>query len=167
MAADMSTEQKSESATLQVGSEEVKLNMTGEGTRDNLDLHDRDPNGMNEDVKARFHDLFGEPDREIYSFDKVWILSFKVYGITKLWCYRITSLLCALPLAIWWGITFACVSFFRVWCCMPCLRSLETELVCVRRTFDLLLQSFIAPCYEAVGKIFYNIRVTLRRNSEV
>ena len=52
MAADLSTEQKSEPATLEVG-EEVKLNMApGDGTRDDLDLLDRDPNGMNTDIKV-------------------------------------------------------------------------------------------------------------------
>ena len=28
--------------------------------------------------QAKFHDLFGEPDREIYSFDRVWIIAYKV-----------------------------------------------------------------------------------------
>jgi len=48
----MSSEQKSEPATLPMG-EEVKLNMTPEGARDDLDLLERDPNGMNADIKVK------------------------------------------------------------------------------------------------------------------
>jgi hypothetical protein len=90
----------------------------------------------------------------------------QVFGLTKLWCYRITTVVFAIPLALCWGVSFACVSFCRIWVCVPCLRSCDIELMCVRRVWGVCLQTFVGPCWEAFGKLFYNIRIKFSKSLE-
>ncbi|WAR25466.1 CAV1-like protein [Mya arenaria] len=87
-----------------------------------VDLKARDPEHLHDHVRVQFHDIFGEPDETVFSFDFVWTWAFKLFTNTKLWCYRITSLICGLPLAIYWGIHFALLSFCAIWCCEPYLK---------------------------------------------
>lgn len=164
MSAEMS-DQKSEPATLQVAGEDVKLN--GEQKDEEIDLSERDPNDMNAQVKIKFEDIIGEPDPEVYSFDKVWVLSFKAFSATKLWCYRISSLLCALPLSVCWGCYFACVAFCRIWVCVPCLKSIDIELLCFRRVYTICLQTFCAPWFEAAGKFWSNINLRITKVADM
>lgn len=163
MSAEMSgtEEQKCDPAMLQVGGEECKLSIPE--TRESLDLRDRDPNQLNDHVKVRFDEMFAEPDKEVFSFDKIWLLSFKVFTNTKMWCYRITSLILGLPLAFCWGILFACLSFCNIWVYMPYLRCHNIEMFCVRRLYEICIGAFVAPCFEAVGRCFSGVVVRIRR----
>ncbi|CAI9724377.1 caveolin-3-like [Octopus vulgaris] len=68
-----------------------------------------------------FQEIIAEPEPSVFSLDKVWILSFKVFNVTKIWCYRITSTALALPMAVLCGINFACMSFCNVWVVNPLL----------------------------------------------
>jgi len=176
MTADLSEEKKgsqeippapatsgSATATLTVAGTDAKIDMANQRE---IDIHERDPNGMNDYVKIRFHDIIAEPDPEVFSFDNVWALSYKVFTNTKVWCYRITSLILAVPLAVLWGIYFACVAFCTAWCCVPCLKSEEIELKCVKNLWKLVIDSFIAPCFEAVGRCLGNIGVRVSNNKE-
>lgn len=150
----MTADQK-EPATLQVGGDEVKLEMPM--TRE-IDVHDRDPMGMVQHVKIKFQDVIAEPDTEVFSFDSVWVTSYKVFTTTKLWCYRITSLIFAVPLAVLWGITFACISFCNSWVCLPVIKTEEIEMNCVRKIWEFFLGTFVGPCFEAMGKCFGGMR---------
>jgi len=91
---------------------------------------------------------------------------FKTYTLTKYWCYRITSLLLAVPLAIIWGVNFSCLTFWRVWCCVPCLRSCDIELHCVRRLCELCLRTYLAPICEAAGRLCYHIRIRVIKGDD-
>lgn len=124
-----------------------------------VDLKHRDPNNLHGDMRVQFHDIFGEPDETVFSFDFIWRWAFKLFTNTKLWCYRITSLICGLPLAIYWGIHFALISFCAIWCWEPYMKSYAIELGCVRRLFNIMLAAFCQPCFEMMGYCFYNIRV--------
>ncbi|KAL5015244.1 hypothetical protein ScPMuIL_009514 [Solemya velum] len=112
-----------------------------------------------------FEEIIAEPHPTIFSFDKVWILSYKVFTNTKLWCYRITTLICAIPLSIFWGIYFACLAFCTIWCCVPCVKAYSIEFHCVRQFWETILNTFLRPCYEACGYIFYNIRISKVSNN--
>ena len=87
-------------------------------------------------------------------------VAFQLFTNTKLWCYRITSLICGLPLSIFWGVYFACLSFCVIWCCEPYMKAYEIELSCARKLYTTFLNAFYRPCYEACGYCFYNIRIT-------
>ena len=44
---------------------------------------------------------------------------FQLFTLTKVWVYRVVSIVLGIPLAILWGFTFAWLAFCNNWCCMP------------------------------------------------
>uniref|UniRef100_A0A1I8GQY0 Caveolin n=1 Tax=Macrostomum lignano TaxID=282301 RepID=A0A1I8GQY0_9PLAT len=128
-----------------------------------IDLVNRDPDLINQHLKVQFEDIIAEPDPTVFSFDNVWTCSFKVFTSTKLWCYRIISLICAIPAAICWGIEFAMLSFCTIWCWQPSLKAFDISLWYTRRIYEILLKVFVEPCFHAFGKCLSHIVVTVRR----
>lgn len=128
-----------------------------------VDCKDRDPNHINDHVKVRFSDVFAEPDEEVYSFERIWVLNYKIFTATKLWCYRILSLILALPCAVCWGLNFACLAFCNIWCCMPCLRCYEVDMTCFRRSWEILLGSYVAPCCDVFSRCLGGIKVKVAK----
>lgn len=147
-----------EDKPMTVGGEDVKMDVPEE-----VDMVNRDPNNINSHLKTTFLDIFAEPEPTTFSFDAVWQYSYVVFTMSKLWCYRITSLICALPAALCWGCTYACASFATIWCCVPCVRCLHLQLHCVKQVFGICLGTFVAPCYEAIGRVFSQIHITMRK----
>lgn len=145
------------SVRLTVGEEKVTTVDVTKGQ--DVDFKARDPEQLHGDLRVQFHDVFGEPDETVFSFDFIWRWAFKLFTNVKLWCYRITSLICGLPLAIYWGIYFAILSFCAIWCCEPYMKAYSIELRCIRRIFETLLNAFYRPCFEVIGYCFYNIRI--------
>ncbi|KAM4720668.1 caveolin-3 [Rhinophrynus dorsalis] len=128
-----------------------------------IDLVNRDPKGINEDVvKVEFEDVIAEP-QGTHSFDGVWKASYTTFTITKYWCYRLLSALIGIPLSVIWGILFALISFCHIWAVVPCVKSYLIEIQCVGRTFSLCIHTFCDPLFEAMGKVFSSIRVTLQK----
>jgi len=125
-----------------------------------VDLRNRDINNINQHLKVQFFDVFGEPDPTTHSFDSVWDISYKVYTGTKLWCYRILSLLCAIPAAFCAGCNFACLSFNYIWCYQPCLKQFAIFLVPLRYIVTQLVRALCMPCCSACGFYLSHIRVT-------
>ncbi|CAH1802915.1 unnamed protein product [Owenia fusiformis] len=124
-----------------------------------IDVMERDPNDVNSHLLVAFAEVFAEPDPTIFSFDKVWILSFKVFTAVKLWTYRIITLICAIPCACLWGCHFAFLSFCYIWVCIPSLKTWFIQLVCTKQMFNAIMQAFVAPVWRAVGAVFSYIRV--------
>ncbi|XP_064605354.1 caveolin-3-like [Liolophura sinensis] len=129
-----------------------------------ITIGDRDPNRMNDHVKIAFTDIIGEPDPGVHSFDKIWLISFKVFSNTKLWCYRITTLILGLPLSVIWGVYFACLAFCNIWICEPCIKSFFIELNCFRRIWEIILTAFYRPCFEAMGRCLSFIKIGITKD---
>ncbi|XP_078517800.1 caveolin-3 [Lissotriton helveticus] len=128
-----------------------------------IDLVDRDPKRINEDVvKVDFEDVIAEPEGT-YSLDGVWKASFTTFTVTKYWCYRLLSTIFGIPLAIIWGILFALISFCHIWAVVPCIKSYLIEIQCVGRIYSLCIHTFCDPLYEALGKVFSSVKVTMRK----
>ncbi|KFQ25980.1 PREDICTED: caveolin-3 [Merops nubicus] len=101
-----------------------------------IDLVNRDPKHINEDVvKVEFEDVIAEPVGT-YSFDGVWKTSYTTFTVSKYWCYRLLSALLGVPLAV---------------------------IQCVSRIYSLCIHTFCDPLFEALSKICGNIRVALRK----
>ncbi|KFZ55909.1 Caveolin-3, partial [Antrostomus carolinensis] len=67
-----------------------------------IDLVNRDPKRINEDVvKVDFEDVIAEPVGT-YSFDGVWKTSYTTFTVSKYWCYRLLSAILGIPLAVIW-----------------------------------------------------------------
>ncbi|XP_074646365.1 caveolin-3-like [Tubulanus polymorphus] len=139
--------------TVQGDSAEVKFE------KGNQNLNERDPNNINDHLRVAFDEVFGEPDPGVFSFDKIWTLSYTVFSAVKLWTYRITSLICGLPLMVFWGCYFACLSFCTIWCCAPCFRAYELNMHCVKKFWNAFVSSIYGPCCETAGLIFSKIKI--------
>ncbi|KAH9489897.1 Caveolin-1 [Bulinus truncatus] len=120
-----------------------------------------------EEVEAivTFEEIFAEPHSTVHSFDSVWLLSFKVFNQTKLWCYRITSLIFGIPLAFLWGLHFGCLACCTIWCCRPGIKACQIELGCVQSFVQIFLDCLYKPLFVAVGYVFTNIRVKITKQA--
>ncbi|KAF1503479.1 Caveolin-3, partial [Megadyptes antipodes antipodes] len=128
-----------------------------------IDLVNRDPKHINEDVvKVDFEDVIAEPVGT-YSFDGVWKASYTTFTVSKYWCYRLLSAILGIPLAVLWGFLFALISFCHIWAVVPCIKSYLIEIQCVSRIYSLCIHTFCDPLFEALSKICSNIRVALRK----
>ncbi|NXU30710.1 CAV3 protein, partial [Thalassarche chlororhynchos] len=128
-----------------------------------IDLVNRDPKRINEDVvKVDFEDVIAEPVGT-YSFDSVWKTSYTTFTVSKYWCYRLLSAILGIPLAVVWGFLFALISFCHIWAVVPCIKSYLIEIQCVSRIYSLCIHTFCDPLFEALSKICSNIRVALRK----
>ncbi|PVD24741.1 hypothetical protein C0Q70_15226 [Pomacea canaliculata] len=98
-----------------------------------LDLKDRDPKRLNDSIK--------------------------VFNITRLWCYRVLSLILAVPAACVWGVHFALLAFCTVWCCRPFMR--WAQIVCgyCGDCHLIFIENFVKPVFVAVSFIFANFKV--------
>ncbi|XP_051831766.1 caveolin-3 [Antechinus flavipes] len=130
-----------------------------------IDLVNRDPKHINEDVvKVDFEDVIAEPEGT-YSFDGVWKVSYTTFTVSKYWCYRLISTLLGVPLALLWGFIFACISFCHIWAVVPCIKSCLIEMQCVSRIYSLCVHTFCHPVFAAFGQIFSSIKVALRKEA--
>ncbi|KAM9522533.1 caveolin-2-like isoform 2-T3 [Salvelinus alpinus] len=76
-------------------------------------LNERDPRGVNECLKVSFEDVIAEP-ASVRSGDKVWIWSNALFEVTRVWIYRIVTVLLAVPVSIITGLIFAILSFLHI-----------------------------------------------------
>ncbi|KAJ1163899.1 caveolin-1 [Lissotriton helveticus] len=128
-----------------------------------IDLVDRDPKHLNDDVvKIDFEDVIAEPEGT-HSFDGIWKASFTTFTVTKYWFYRLLSTILGIPLALIWGIYFAILSFLHIWAVVPCIKSYLIEIQCISRVFSICIHTFCDPLYEACGKMFSSVRITLHK----
>ncbi|KAL0978143.1 hypothetical protein UPYG_G00166690 [Umbra pygmaea] len=140
---------------------EQKVQM--DGHHKEIDLINRDPKQINEDVvKVDFEDVIAEPDGT-HSLDGVWKASYTTFTVSKYWCYRILSAILGIPVALLWGFLFACLSFCHIWAVVPCIKSCLIESQCLSQMYSLVIHTFCDPLFEALGKIFSSVRVVLRK----
>ncbi|CAD6194673.1 unnamed protein product [Caenorhabditis auriculariae] len=118
-----------------------------------LNLVDRDEKGINGHVQFNFDDIFGEADSQ-HSWDCVWRLIFKVFTWTRLFVYRVLSLIVAIPIAIVFGILFAIVSVLNVFACVPLAKLLSIPANWIAKTWNWLVRSLVDPVASSVGLIF-------------
>ncbi|XP_045079986.1 caveolin-2-like isoform X2 [Coregonus clupeaformis] len=76
-------------------------------------LNERDPRGVNDCLKVSFEDVIAEPV-SVRSGDRVWIWSNALFEVTRVWLYRIVTVLLAVPVSIITGLIFAILSFQHI-----------------------------------------------------
>ncbi|KAM4696826.1 caveolin-2-like [Rhinophrynus dorsalis] len=120
----------------------------------------RDPRGINKHLKVDFSDVLAEPD-SFHSFDKVWTWSDILFESSKLWCYRIISLLCAVPVSLLSGILFALLGCLHIWCVMPCIQLCHICMPPIRTLWSSMLDIFLAPLCTSLGRCFSYIYLSV------
>lgn len=126
-----------------------------------VDVAERDPTNLSSYIKVTFQEVIAEPEPSVFSLDKIWVLSFKVFNVSKIWCYRITSAMLALPLAVLCGINFACMSFCNIWLANPLVRCLAMECHIVRQVWELIMDVLLRPFCVSVGQCLASIKMTV------
>merc|ERR1719446_1864414 len=124
-----------------------------------VDLEKRDPNELNNHVKAEFEDIFGEPDGT-HSIDCIWENSYKCFTASKNCCYKLLTILCGLCIALYWGFCFAEIVFDQVWCVTRSLRIASIYAGCIQKYVGICVQCCLAPFCETCGLCFSKITVT-------
>ena len=74
--------------------------------------------------EVTFEDVIAEPP-SVRSFDKVWLWSHALFEVSRLWCYRLISLLLAVPVSLVAGILFAVFSCLHIWWVLSPLNSFD------------------------------------------
>ncbi|XP_056156529.1 caveolin-2-like [Lampris incognitus] len=126
-------------------------------------VQDRDPKGVNKCLKVTFEDVIAEPP-SVRSFDKVWIWSHALFKVSRLWCYRLISLLLAVPVSLAAGLLFALLSCLHIWLIMPCVQLLLINMLWVRTVWAGVLNTAIGPFFTSIGKCCGSINVRLARD---
>ncbi|KAK6056156.1 Caveolin [Cooperia oncophora] len=123
-----------------------------------IDLVNRDEKGINEHVRFGFDDIFGEADTQ-HSWDCVWRLVFKVFTWTRLFVYRLCSLILGLPAAILFGILFAIVSVINVFACVPIAKLLSIPANWIAKTWSWLVHAIVDPLATALALLFSSFTI--------
>ncbi|XP_076125343.1 caveolin-2-like [Alosa pseudoharengus] len=114
-------------------------------------VKDRDPKGVNKCLKVTFEDVIAEPP-SVRSFDKVWLWSNALFEVSRLWFYRLISLLLAVPISLVAGILFAILSCLHIWLIMPCVQLALINMHWVKVVWGSVLDILIAPFFSSLGK---------------
>ncbi|XP_077981672.1 caveolin-3-like isoform X2 [Glandiceps talaboti] len=154
----------SEDAQMEVSrsDDEVKVTIKAP-TAEHLDMQDRDPTRMNDLVKVQFAEVFAEPEG-MHSFDGVWLWSYKCFVGTKFWCYKICTLICALPFAFCWGIHFACLTFWHVWYIVPCTKVYLISIYWFRKLWEIYIKCYCDPQFDSCSRFLSNIKVWISKD---
>lgn len=65
-------------------------------------------------LQVTFEDVIAEPP-PVRSGDRVWIWSHALFEVSRVWIYRIVTVLLAVPVSIISGVLFAIFSCFHIW----------------------------------------------------
>lgn len=123
-----------------------------------IDLVNRDEKCINEHVRFGFEDIFGEADTQ-HSWDCVWRLVYKVFSWTRLFVYRLSSLIIGLPAAIVFGILFAIVTVINVFACVPIAKLLSIPANWLAKTWSWLVHAIVDPVASSLALLFSSFTI--------
>ncbi|XP_022047921.1 caveolin-2-like [Acanthochromis polyacanthus] len=126
-------------------------------------IQDRDPKRINSSLKVMFEDVIAEPP-SVRSFDKVWLWSHALFEVSRLWCYRLISLLLAVPVSLAAGILFAVLSCLHIWLIVPCVQLLLINMHWVQSVWANALNILISPLFTSMGKCCGQINILLAKD---
>ena len=66
--------------------------------------------------EVAFEDVIAEP-ASVRSFDRVWVWSHALFEVSRVWCYRLISLLLAVPVSLVAGLLMGLLSCLHIWYC--------------------------------------------------
>nr|XP_033481544.1 caveolin-3-like [Epinephelus lanceolatus] len=154
---------QSETRTMEYDNDSHRLMIRRDSLSREIDLTNRDPKQINEDVvKVSFEDVIAEP-AGTHSLGGVWKASYVTFTGSKYCCYRILTTLFGIPLSVFWGFAFACLSFWHIWAVAPFIKTVMLELQCLTQLNSMFIRTYVSPLFEAMGKIYSDVRVFLHK----
>uniref|UniRef100_A0A3P8UGJ8 Caveolin n=1 Tax=Cynoglossus semilaevis TaxID=244447 RepID=A0A3P8UGJ8_CYNSE len=111
----------------------------------------RDPRGINDCLKVQFEDVIAEPV-SVRSGDRVWIWSHALFEVTRVWIYRIVTLLFAVPVSVITGLLFAVFSCFHIWFVGPCTHCILMATRWLQSLWTIVLGVIVQPFFISAGR---------------
>ncbi|CAL8336880.1 unnamed protein product [Lota lota] len=123
----------------------------------------RDPKAVNSCLKVAFEDVIAEP-ASVRSFDRVWVWSHALFEVSRVWFYRLISLLLAVPVSLLAGLLLTLVSCLHIWWIMPCLQLCVINMRWVQVLWASMLNIAIGPFFTSMGKCCGSISIRIARD---
>ncbi|XP_061544586.1 caveolin-2 [Phycodurus eques] len=114
-------------------------------------LNVRDPRGINDCLKVTFEDVIAEPV-SVRSGDRVWIWSHALFEVSRVWIYRIITVLLAIPISILSGILFAVLSCIHIWMIIPCIKCILLGTRWLQKLWSVVLEVLVRPLLASAGR---------------
>ncbi|XP_049445432.1 caveolin-2 [Epinephelus fuscoguttatus] len=111
----------------------------------------RDPRGINDCLKVSFEDVIAEPV-SVRSGDRVWIWSNALFEVSRVWVYRIFTVLLAIPVSIIAGLLFAILSCLHIWMVGPCSQCIQIGIRWLQRMWNIVLDIIVQPTLTSAGR---------------
>ncbi|XP_028854957.1 caveolin-2 [Denticeps clupeoides] len=124
-------------------------------------INERDPRQINECLKVSFEDVIAEPG-SVRSGDRIWIWSHALFEVSRLWFYRVITVLLAVPVSLVAGILFGIFSCFHIWFFTPCVKITLLNLGWVQTLWSSVLDTLLQPFIQSASRCCSFISVRLR-----
>ncbi|UJR35821.1 hypothetical protein I4U23_028568 [Adineta vaga] len=121
----------------------------------------RDPLGINKHFQLDFCNVIAEPDRSAYSFELLHKGSNKVYYYTKIFIYRLLTIILGLPLMLMWGLILGTYTFLMIWIGTPARRLNQSLIAEFGIYIQTVSDAIIAPISRSMGQLWSNIHATI------
>ncbi|CAF1046440.1 unnamed protein product [Adineta steineri] len=123
-------------------------------TADTVVHNSRDPYGINKHFQLDFFNVIAEPDQSAYSFDLLHRASRQVYKYSKLFIYRLLTVIFGLPLMLFWGLIIGAYTFLMIWVLTP-IRRLNQSMIAEAGIYvQTISDAVIAPLYRSLGQMW-------------
>jgi len=120
----------------------------------------RDPNDINKHLRLDFFNVIAEPDQSAYSWEVFHTVSNKVYQYSKLFIYRLLTVIVGIPLMLFWGLTFGVYTFLMIWMAVPARRLAQSAIAEAGIYIQTASDAVIAPLFRSFGLMWSNVRVS-------
>ncbi|KAM7422726.1 hypothetical protein PAMA_010666 [Pampus argenteus] len=114
-------------------------------------LNIRDPRAINDCLKVTFEDVIAEPVT-VRSGDRVWIWSNALFEVSRVWIYRIITVLLAIPMSIISGVLFSVLSCFHIWMVAPCIQCMFIGTRWLQSLWNIVLDIIVRPIFTSAGR---------------
>ncbi|XP_035988635.1 caveolin-2-like [Fundulus heteroclitus] len=114
-------------------------------------INSRDPRGINACLKVEFEDVIAEPP-SVRSGDRVWIWSNALFEVSRVWIYRIVTVLLAIPMSVISGLLFAVLNCFHIWTVRPCIHCVLIGTRWLQSFWSIVLHVTVVPLMTSAGK---------------
>ncbi|XP_071383136.1 caveolin-2 [Centroberyx affinis] len=125
-------------------------------------LNIRDPRGINDCLKVTFEDVIAEPV-SVRSGDRVWIWSNALFEVSRVWIYRIVTVLLAIPMSIISGLVFAILSCLHIWMVGPCIQCVLVGTRWLQSLWSIVLDIIVRPFLTSAGRCCGGFSIHLAR----
>lgn len=125
----------------------------------------RDPYGINQHLKVEVSDVLAEPASP-HSVDQVWVYSVLGFEKTRVWSYRILSLLLAVPFAFLCGISLGLLACLHVWFVIPLAQLSHTFVPCLRSLWMCAVNVLIAPLCSSLALCCSHMAIVLSKERQ-